>query len=80
MKSSLDIRENEVYGIAGESGCGKSTLLKALAAVIEPPLQHLGGKVFYQIDGEEIDVSTLDAEEIRQLALGIMFPTFPKAR
>jgi peptide/nickel transport system ATP-binding protein len=24
---SLAIRENEIYGIAGESGCGKSTLL-----------------------------------------------------
>jgi ABC-type glutathione transport system ATPase component len=36
---TLDIRENEVYGIAGESGCGKTTLLKALAAAIEPPLR-----------------------------------------
>lgn len=63
----LEIWENEVYGIAGESGCGKSTLLKALAAVIEPPLRHLGGKIFYQIAGEEVDISTLDPEELRQL-------------
>lgn len=63
----LDIWENEVYGIAGESGCGKSTLLKALAAVIEPPLRHFGGKVFYHVAGEEIDVSTLSAEEMREL-------------
>lgn len=63
----LDVWENEVYGIAGESGCGKSTLLKALAAVIEPPLRHIGGRIFYQIAGEEVDVSSLGAEELRQL-------------
>lgn len=63
----LDIKENEIYGIAGESGCGKSTLLKALAAVIEPPLRQLGGQVIYHVDDEEVDVSTLDAEELRRL-------------
>lgn len=63
----LDIKENEIYGIAGESGCGKSTLLKALAAVIEPPLRQRGGKVCYHINGEEIDVTSLDAEEMRKL-------------
>ena len=63
----LDIRENEVYGIAGESGCGKTTLLKALAAAIEPPLRLIGGKVFYRVNGEEIDVAALDAEDKRKL-------------
>ncbi len=63
----LDIKKNEIYGIAGESGCGKSTLLKALAAVIEPPLRQLGGKVFYHINGEAIDVTSLNAEEMRKL-------------
>ena len=64
---SLDIRENEIYGIAGESGCGKSTLLKALAAIIEPPLRQIGGKVCYVVGGKKIDVSSLDPEEMRQL-------------
>jgi peptide/nickel transport system ATP-binding protein len=63
----LDIQENEVYGIAGESGCGKSTLLKALAAAIEPPLRQLGGRVLYWVKGEEIDVTSLSAEEKRKL-------------
>jgi peptide/nickel transport system ATP-binding protein len=63
----LDIRENEVYGIAGESGCGKTTLLKALVAAIEPPLRLMGGKVFYRVRGQEVDVSSLDAEAKRRL-------------
>ena len=63
----IEILENEIYGIAGESGCGKSTLLKALAVVIEPPLRLLGGKVFYHVNGEEIDTSSLGAEELRRL-------------
>lgn len=63
----LDIQENEVYGIAGESGCGKTTLLKALFASIEPPLRHIGGRILYHINQKEVDVSTLDKEEIRRL-------------
>lgn len=63
----LEILENEIYGIAGESGCGKSTLLKTLAAVVEPPLRQLEGKVIYHLNGEEVDVSSLGAEEMRRL-------------
>ena len=63
----LRIRENEVYGIAGESGCGKTTLLKALVAAIEPPLRLIGGKVYYRLFVEETDVSSLSAEEKRRL-------------
>ena len=64
---NLEIQENEVYGIAGESGCGKTTLLKALAAAIEPPLRQVGGKIFYQVNGKEIDVASLNPEEKRRL-------------
>jgi len=63
----LEIRENEIYGIAGESGCGKTTLLKALFAAIEPPLRLIGGKVYYSLFIEETDVSSLSAEEKRRL-------------
>jgi peptide/nickel transport system ATP-binding protein len=65
----LAIREDEIYGIAGESGCGKTTLLKALAAAIEPPLRIVSGRVCYRIGDRDVDVATLTAEEIRQLRL-----------
>ncbi len=63
----LAIRENEVYGIAGESGCGKTTLLKALVAAIEPPLRLMGGKVYYRVNGKKVDVVSLSPEAKRRL-------------
>jgi peptide/nickel transport system ATP-binding protein len=61
----LEIRENEVYGIAGESGCGKTTLLKALYAAIEPPLRLIGGKVYYRVtDFEGLDIASLRAPAV----------------
>lgn len=63
----LAIKENEVYGIAGESGCGKSTLLKVLAATVEPPLRQVGGKVLYRVKDEDLNMGSLDPESKRKL-------------
>ena len=41
----FEIRDNEIFGIAGESGCGKSTLLKTLYDIVEFPLQIDQGKI-----------------------------------
>lgn len=64
---SLQIREGEVYGIAGESGCGKSTLLKVLLGAHQPPLTVVGGTVKYRFEGEEIDVLALDKNQQREI-------------
>ncbi len=42
---NFEIRDNEVFGIAGESGCGKTTLLKALYDIVEFPLEIDNGRV-----------------------------------
>lgn len=41
----FEIRDNEIFGIAGESGCGKSTLLKSLYDIIQYPLVVEKGQV-----------------------------------
>jgi peptide/nickel transport system ATP-binding protein len=64
---NLEIRENEVYGIAGESGCGKTTLLKALYGSFDPPLRFIDGKIYYIVGGEEIDITSLEPKTMRRL-------------
>lgn len=63
----MEIKENEIYGIAGESGCGKTTLIKTLFAMVDPPLNVIEGTVYYRMNGKYIDVFSLTKEEIRKI-------------
>ncbi len=42
---NFQIKDDEIFGIAGESGCGKSTLLKVLYDVTRYPLEIKSGRV-----------------------------------
>jgi peptide/nickel transport system ATP-binding protein len=64
---SIEIRENEVYGIVGESGCGKTTLLKVLLGAIEPPLTVLSGTVRYAFTPEGVSVLSMSEQELKQI-------------
>jgi peptide/nickel transport system ATP-binding protein len=47
---SIELKKNEVIGIAGESGCGKSTLIKILYGFLQSPLTA-SGKVLLNTKG-----------------------------
>jgi peptide/nickel transport system ATP-binding protein len=64
---SMAIRENEIYGIAGESGCGKSTLLKVLLGLVTPPLTVVDGTVTYNFDDGAVDILGLTESELRAM-------------
>ncbi len=61
---TLEVRENEILGIAGESGCGKSTLMKTLLGIVQPPLTVVGGRVVYTVDGKDVDVTAASPQEL----------------
>jgi len=64
---SLEIKEGEIFGIAGESGCGKSTLLKLMLGAHKPPLTVVGGTVKYLLGSEEIAALSIDQNSLRDL-------------
>jgi phospholipid/cholesterol/gamma-HCH transport system ATP-binding protein len=64
---SLEIREGEIFALAGASGCGKSTLLREIIALLQP----LSGSI--RVLGRE--VVGIDDEEALSLRRnwGVMF-------
>ncbi|WP_404406677.1 ABC transporter ATP-binding protein [Pelagibacterium halotolerans] len=61
---TLSIRQNEIYGIAGESSSGKTSLIKTFAAAIRPPLRIVDGSMTYRFGNKEIDPYKASKEEV----------------
>ncbi|MCL5047787.1 MAG: ABC transporter ATP-binding protein [Firmicutes bacterium] len=67
---SLELARSEVLGLAGESGSGKSTLAYGACRLLRSPALITGGKVTYagrRAPREGIDITSLNAHELRQL-------------
>lgn len=60
---SLDIYEGETLGLVGESGCGKSTFGRTILQLY--PQTH--GDIFFEKDGEMINLKEQSAEKLRAL-------------
>ena len=64
---SFDLKKGESLALIGESGSGKTTLGLALVRLLPPSASVTHGDVnFFADNGDEIDVTDLDADELRR--------------
>jgi peptide/nickel transport system ATP-binding protein len=78
---SFDLAAGEFIGIVGESGCGKSTLLFAIAQLLVPPAEIIGGSVIFKgrnmvglTDKEMTAIRWKDLSVVMQSAMNALNP------
>ncbi len=60
---SMDIYENEIFGLVGESGSGKSTVIKSILRILPAPGVITNGEIKFQ----ERDILNLNENELLSL-------------
>ncbi|WP_417554922.1 ABC transporter ATP-binding protein [Microbacterium sp.] len=64
---TLDVHRGEIIGLAGESGSGKTTLAYGVQRLLKPPAVITSGSVvFHDEDGTDIDLHSLETEQMRR--------------
>jgi peptide/nickel transport system ATP-binding protein len=58
---TFNIQAGDSVGLVGESGCGKSTVAFAILRMLPEPGEIMGGHIYL----DDVDIATLDAEEMR---------------
>ncbi len=66
---SLEIKD-EIIGIVGESGSGKSTLSNVILMSIKRPLTFMGGIVKLYTNGNELELTNINREELQKKIWG----------
>ena len=64
---SLNIKQGEIYALAGESGCGKSTLSKAVTKLVKP----INGEILFE--GKNIFEQTKEEKKLYPTSVQMVF-------
>ena len=63
---SMELKTNEIYGLAGESSCVKTTLIKVLSGTVKPPLKVYEGSVDYHFKSRDVNILGITHNEMRR--------------
>ena len=65
---SVEVNDGETVALLGTNGNGKSTLLKCIMGILRP----FSGEIYFEHDGERIDLVGKRPEEIVSLGIGMV--------